>query len=139
MGFLDLGQMHRVLEEIAQASEKSHPRQALEVHQCRVIRLVQTGGNQSYEEAHRLIERMRIIAEQSGEANGQAAFESDLLAKHHASGFTLRFRSPTSISKSHFDDADASRTQAAHLRARNRLRSRLRRACRPAPVRHGNG
>jgi hypothetical protein len=27
---------------------------------------------------------MRIIAEQGGEADGQAAFESDLLAKHHA-------------------------------------------------------
>jgi uncharacterized Zn finger protein len=72
------------LEELAQASEKSHPRQALEVHQRRVTRLVQTGGNQCYEEAHRLIKRMRIIAEQGGEADGQAAFESDLLAKHHA-------------------------------------------------------
>jgi tetratricopeptide (TPR) repeat protein len=72
------------LEELAQASEKSHPRQALEVHQRRVTRLVQTGGNQSYEEAHRLIKRMRIIAEQGGEAGGQATFESDLLAKHHA-------------------------------------------------------
>jgi uncharacterized Zn finger protein len=72
------------LEELAQASEKSHPRQALEVHQRRVTRLVQTGGNQSYEEAQRLIKRMRIIAERGGEADGQAAFESDLLAKHHA-------------------------------------------------------
>jgi uncharacterized Zn finger protein len=72
------------LEELAQASEQSHPRQVLEVHQRRVTRLVQTGGNQSYEEAQRLIKRMRIIAEQGGEANGQATFESDLLAKHHA-------------------------------------------------------
>jgi hypothetical protein len=72
------------LEELAQASEKSHPRQALQVHQRRVTRLVQTGGNQSYEEAQRLIQRMRIIAERGGEADGQAAFESDLLAKHHA-------------------------------------------------------
>jgi uncharacterized Zn finger protein len=72
------------LEELAQASEKSHPRQALEVHQRRVTRLVQTGGNQSYEEAQRLIKRMRTVAEQGGEAEGQAAFESDLLAKHHA-------------------------------------------------------
>jgi uncharacterized Zn finger protein len=72
------------LEELAQASEKSHPRQALQVHQRRVTRLVQTGGNQSYEEAQRLIKRMRIIAEQGGEADGQATFESDLLAKHHA-------------------------------------------------------
>jgi uncharacterized Zn finger protein len=72
------------LEELAQASEKSHPRQALEVHQRRATRLVQTGGNQSYEEAQRLIKRMRIIAERGGETDGQAAFESDLLAKHHA-------------------------------------------------------
>jgi uncharacterized Zn finger protein len=72
------------LEELAQASEKSHPRQALQVHQRRVTRLVQTGGNQSYEEAQRLIKRMRIIAEQGGQADGQATFESDLLAKHHA-------------------------------------------------------
>jgi uncharacterized Zn finger protein len=72
------------LEELAQASEKSHPRQALEVHQRRVSRLVQTGGNQSYEEAQRLIKRMRIIAERGGEADGQAAFESDLLVKHQA-------------------------------------------------------
>jgi hypothetical protein len=27
---------------------------------------------------------MRIIAERGGEVDGQAAFESDLLAKHHA-------------------------------------------------------
>jgi uncharacterized Zn finger protein len=72
------------LEELAQASEKSHPRQALEVHRRRVTRLVQTGGNQCYAEAQRLIERMRIIAEQGDEADGQANFESDLLAKHHA-------------------------------------------------------
>jgi uncharacterized Zn finger protein len=72
------------LEELAQASEKSHPRQALEVHQRRVTRLVQTGGNQSYAEAERLIRRMRTVAEQGGEASGQAAFESDLLANHHA-------------------------------------------------------
>jgi hypothetical protein len=72
------------LEELAQASEKSHPRQALQVHQRRVTRLVQTGGNQNYAEAQRLIKRMRIIAEQGGEADGQATFESDLLAKHHA-------------------------------------------------------
>jgi uncharacterized Zn finger protein len=72
------------LEELAQASEKSHPRQALEVHQRRVTRLVQTGGNQNYAEAQRLIKRMRIIAGQGGEADGQATFESDLLAKHHA-------------------------------------------------------
>jgi hypothetical protein len=72
------------LEELAQASEKSHPRQALQVHQRRVTMLVQTGGNHSYAEAHRLIKRMRIIARQGGEADGQATFESDLLAKHHA-------------------------------------------------------
>jgi uncharacterized Zn finger protein len=72
------------LEELAQASEKSHPRQALEVHQRRVTRLVQAGVNQNYAEAQQLIKRMRITAEQGGEANGQAAFESDLLAKHHA-------------------------------------------------------
>jgi uncharacterized Zn finger protein len=72
------------LEELAQASERSHPRQALEVHQRRVTRLVQTSGNHSYAEAQRLIKRMRTIAEQGGEADGQATFESDLLAKHHA-------------------------------------------------------
>lgn len=49
-----------------------------------MTRLVQTGGNLNYAEAQRLIRRMRIIAEQGGEADGQATFESDLLAKHHA-------------------------------------------------------
>jgi uncharacterized Zn finger protein len=72
------------LEELAQGSEKSHPGQALQVHQRRVIMLVQTGGNHSYAEAHRLIKRMRTIAEHGGETDGQVAFESDLLAKHHA-------------------------------------------------------
>jgi uncharacterized Zn finger protein len=72
------------LEELAQASEKSHPRQALGVHQRRVTRLVQAGANHNYAEAQRLIKRMRTVAEQGGEAEGQAAFESDLLAKHHA-------------------------------------------------------
>lgn len=72
------------LEELAQATEKSHPRQALQVHQRRVTRLVQTGGNHNYAEAQRLIKRMRIMAEHAGEADSHTTFESDLLAKHHA-------------------------------------------------------
>jgi uncharacterized Zn finger protein len=72
------------LEELAQASEKSHPRQALQVHQRRVTKLVEAGGNLNYAEAQQLIKRMRIIAERGGEADNQATFENTLLAKHHA-------------------------------------------------------
>jgi uncharacterized Zn finger protein len=65
--------LHR-LEEFATASEQSHPRQALEVVQRRAARLVEAGGNSNYEEARRLIDRMRIIAARGGEADGQATF-----------------------------------------------------------------
>jgi uncharacterized Zn finger protein len=72
------------LEELAQASEKSNPRQALQVYQRRVIKLVEAGGNSNYAEAHRQIKQMRIIAEQGGETRDQATFVINLLAKHHA-------------------------------------------------------
>jgi uncharacterized Zn finger protein len=72
------------LEELAQVSENSHPRQALQVYQRRATKLVEAGGNLNYAEAHRLITQMRTIAGQGGEADGQAAFENTLLAKHHA-------------------------------------------------------
>ena len=38
----------------------------------------------NYEEAHRRIKQMRIIAEQGGETRDQATFVINLLAKHHA-------------------------------------------------------
>jgi tetratricopeptide (TPR) repeat protein len=45
-------------EELAKASEATHPREVLEVYAERVVALVNTGGNSAYAEAAKLVARM---------------------------------------------------------------------------------
>jgi hypothetical protein len=48
-------------EELARASEATHPREVLEVYAERVVALVSTGGNSAYAEAARLVTRMATM------------------------------------------------------------------------------
>ena len=45
-------------DELAEASESTHPREALEVYADRVVEFVNTGGNSAYAKAAKLIARM---------------------------------------------------------------------------------
>lgn len=49
------------LDDLAQKSEKTHPREALVVYAKRVEQRANTGGNQAYEEAAKLIRRMASL------------------------------------------------------------------------------
>ncbi|MGH6642117.1 MAG: SWIM zinc finger family protein [Bradyrhizobium sp.] len=48
-------------EELAKASEATHPLEVLEVYAERVVALVNTGGNSAYTEAAKLIARMAML------------------------------------------------------------------------------
>ena len=73
-----------LLEQLAEASEQSHPAEALKVYADGVERRVRLGGQINYDNAYRTIERMRRIREDLGEAVQHAAFLADLKSRHKA-------------------------------------------------------
>ena len=89
------GSGHR-LEQLANASEASHPREASNIYRLRVESVLGAGGSHNYHEAKSLIERMRVIAHQSGSAQAQASFEKDLLARHRAKRNFIKLMGATS-------------------------------------------
>jgi tetratricopeptide (TPR) repeat protein len=56
-------------EELAKASEATHPREVLEVYAERVVALVNTGGNSAYTEAARLVTRMATMRSKKEQAD----------------------------------------------------------------------
>lgn len=72
---------HRVssrrAEALAEASETTHPREAIAVYAARVDALVEAGGNPSYEEAARFVTRMGALRD----ASEQAAYVADLMER----------------------------------------------------------
>lgn len=73
-----------LLEQLAEASEVSHPAEALKVYADRVERRVTLGGHGNYEYAYRIIGRMRRLREGLGEATQHAAYLGDLRSRHKA-------------------------------------------------------
>jgi uncharacterized Zn finger protein len=73
-----------LLEQLAEASEHSHPAEALKVYSHRVERMVGLGGQSSYEYAYRIIGRMRRLREGLGETAQHAAYLDDLRSRHKA-------------------------------------------------------
>jgi tetratricopeptide (TPR) repeat protein len=65
---------------LAEASEATHPREAMAVYVARVDRLVSTGGNANYQEACRLVARMGALRG----ASEQAAYVAGLKARFKA-------------------------------------------------------
>ncbi|MGO9174497.1 MAG: SWIM zinc finger family protein [Rhodomicrobium sp.] len=63
-----------VRETLAMASEKAHPREALEVYAERVGQLADSGGNPAYEEAAQLVARMATLRSKAE----QAAYVAEL-------------------------------------------------------------
>lgn len=64
-------------ENLAQASEATHPREAIETYAERVDQLANTGGNPAYAEAAALVARMAALRD----AAGQAAYVAALKAR----------------------------------------------------------
>ncbi len=73
-----------LLESLAEASEDSHPAEALKAYAHRVERMVGLGGQSNYESAYRMIGRIRLIQERLGETTEHAAYRADLMSRHKA-------------------------------------------------------
>lgn len=73
-----------LLASLAQASEKSHPVEALKVHAQQVERMVHLGGQHNYGAACKVIDRMRRIRAHIGENADHAAYLAGLMLRHKA-------------------------------------------------------
>jgi hypothetical protein len=73
-----------LLEQLAEASEHSHPAEALKAYAYRVERMVGLGGQSNYEYACRIVGRMRQLREGLGETTQHAAYLGDLKSRHNA-------------------------------------------------------
>jgi hypothetical protein len=73
-----------LVDELAEASEQSYPAEALKVYTNRVERMVRTGGQSNYENAHRIIGRMRRLRKALGETTQHAAYLEDMKSRHKA-------------------------------------------------------
>jgi uncharacterized Zn finger protein len=73
-----------LLEQLAEASEHSHPAEALKAYAYRVERMVGLGGQSNYEYAYRIVGRMRQLREGLGETTQHAAYLGDLKSRHNA-------------------------------------------------------
>jgi uncharacterized Zn finger protein len=69
-------------DTLAQASEATHPREALEVYAERVDWLANTGGNPAYEQAAKLIARMATLRSAAEQAAYVAALKSRFRRKY---------------------------------------------------------
>jgi hypothetical protein len=73
-----------LLDQLAAASEESHPARALNVYARRVERMLVLGGQFNYECAHRIIGRMGRLREGLGETTQHADYLDDLRNRHKA-------------------------------------------------------
>lgn len=70
-------------EELAMASEASHPKEALEVYAARVDQLVSNGGNGNYDDACRLVARMGALRAATEQADYLAALRARFKSKRN--------------------------------------------------------
>jgi uncharacterized Zn finger protein len=73
-----------LLEQLAEASEHSHPAEVLKVYANRVERMLRLGGQSNYQSAGDTIRRMRLIREGVGEMPQHTAYLGDLVNRHRA-------------------------------------------------------
>ena len=73
-----------LLEQLAEASEHSHPAEVLKVYANRVERMLRLGGQSNYQSACDTIGRMRRIREGVGEMPQHTAYLGDLVNRHRA-------------------------------------------------------
>jgi uncharacterized Zn finger protein len=73
-----------LLQQLAEASEQSHPAEALKAYGDRVERLVRLGGQSNYDQACQIIGRMRRIRKGLGETAQHTVYLGDLANRHKA-------------------------------------------------------
>lgn len=73
-----------LLDQLAEASESSHPAEALKIYSQRVERMLVLGGQSNYANARERIERIRRLREGLGETKQHAAYLDDLRSRHKA-------------------------------------------------------
>ena len=73
-----------LLGQLAEASEHSHPAEALKAYANRVEGMLRLGGQINYEHAYNMIERMRLLREALGETREHTAYLGDLTNRHKA-------------------------------------------------------
>ena len=78
------GCSEHLLEQLAEASESSHPAEALKVYAQRVERMLVLGGQSNYANAYDRIEHMRRLREGLGETMQHAAYLDGLRSRHKA-------------------------------------------------------
>lgn len=69
---------------LAEATEDSHPHEALATYERHVEDLVGRGGQPNYQEAARLLARMADVRRRLGDEGGHAAYVADLKTRHKA-------------------------------------------------------
>jgi ribosomal protein L20A (L18A) len=69
---------------LANASEQSHPDEALAVYGHEVERLASLGGQPNYEAARKLITRMKSVRDTRGQTADHDAFLADFVGRHKA-------------------------------------------------------
>ena len=74
----EVGGSGAVQEQLAQASERTHPQDALAIYQTRVEELADHGGNENYDAVRALLDRMAALRD----SDEQAAYVADLKARH---------------------------------------------------------
>ncbi|HEX8078162.1 MAG TPA: hypothetical protein VF511_10130, partial [Chthoniobacterales bacterium] len=73
-----------VMRALALASEEPHPRHALALYAELVEREVNMTGRHAYEEACRMIDRMRGLRDRLGEREAHTAYVAELMNRHKA-------------------------------------------------------
>jgi uncharacterized Zn finger protein len=73
-----------LLESLAEASEETHPAEALQAYAKRIDELAGLGGQSNYEAAGQMLGRMRLIRERLGAAADHAAYLADLITRYKA-------------------------------------------------------
>jgi hypothetical protein len=73
-----------LLEQLAEASERSHPAEALKAYAHRVETKVALGGQSNYQYACDIVRRMRLLREGLGETMQHAAYLGELRSRHKA-------------------------------------------------------
>jgi len=90
----DRGCNEYLLEQLAEASEQSHPAEALKVYADGVERRVRVGGPVNYERACQIVGRMRVLREGLGETAQHAAYLDDLRNRHKAKRNFMKLLTP---------------------------------------------
>ena len=79
----DPGVSAGLIASLAEASEKTHPREALSVHVARIDQLVSAGGNPGYAEAIKLVGRAARLQSPAAQAAFVAGLRTRFKAKRN--------------------------------------------------------